>query len=149
MSETAGAIIRDALTELTAQADEQPVEAVDMQTGIRFLNRMMSSLDATGVKLGYTLVDAPNDVLTIPAGAVEGVVFNLALRLANGYDIPVSQSLGMMASESLKTLEIIGVKIGNSNFGSTLPIGSGNEDSASNFDTGVFFPDCCEDQNEC
>lgn len=149
MSETAGQIVRDALQELTVQAQEQTVPPVEIETGLRYLNRMMASLDATGVKLGYTVVDSPNDIVTVPSGATEGMVFNLALRLANGYDIPISASLGTMAAEGLRTLQIIGVSVGNANFGGTLPIGSGNEDSSGSYLSDPFFPDCCEDVNEC
>jgi predicted urease superfamily metal-dependent hydrolase len=149
MPETAGAIIRDALTELTVQAQEQTLPAVDLNTGIRYLNRMMAAYYAVGVKLGYTKVNSPNDVVTVPEGVNEGMVFNLAMRLASGYDIPVSQSLVRSANESLKTMEIIGVKIGNSNFGGTLPIGSGNEGSSGSYLRNPFYPDCCEDINEC
>ena len=148
MAETAGDVVRDALNELTVQAQTRTIPPIEITAAIRYLNRMMAAYDATGIKLGYTEVDSSNDVLTVSAGAVEGMVYNLAMRLANGYDIPVSPSLGAMASESLKTMEIIGVKIGKANFGGNLPVGSGNEDGLV-YGTDAFFPGCCEDENEC
>jgi hypothetical protein len=149
MVETAGTIVRDALSELTVQADEQTLPAVELNTGIRFLNRMMAALDADGVKLGYTFVDAPNDPVTVPAGAVEGMVYNLAVRLATGYDIPISASLANNAREGLRVMETLGVNVGKVAFPSTLPIGSGNEYSVGSYPNDPFYPSCCEDVNPC
>lgn len=149
MSETAGDIVRDALTELTVQADEQVLPAVELNTGIRYLNRMLASWDATGIKLGYTTVNSPNDILTVPAGVIEGIVFNLAMRLANGYDIAVSPSLAESARLGMRTIRIIGVNPAKASFPANLPIGSGNEDSGGSYSGDPFYPDCCEDTNPC
>lgn len=147
--ETAGDLIRDALTELTVQAQEQTVPAVDLNTGVRYLNRMMQSLDADGVKLGYTLVNSPNDPLTVPAGAYEGMVFNLAVRLANGFDVDIGPGLAIAARQSKAVLYKLGVNLPKMNFPSTLPIGSGNEGSAELYYDQHFFNGCCEDEDEC
>ena len=149
MTETAGDLIRDALTELTVQAQEQTVPAVDLNTGVRYLNRMMQMLDADGVKLGYTLVDSPNDPLTVPAGAYEGMMFGLAVRLANGFDVAVTPALAQSARDSKKVLYKLGVHINTMSFPSTLPIGSGNEGNAELYSTQRFFPGCCEDIDRC
>lgn len=146
--ETAGTLVADALTELTIQAQEQDVPPVDLNTGIRYLNRMMAGWSAKGIKLGYTVVSAPNDVLTVPAGAIEGMVFNLALRLANGFDVPISQSLIASAADSLNTIRILAVKPGKSAYPASLPIGSGNEGGGDYYGS-HFYPDCCEDTNPC
>ena len=145
--ETASDIIRDALIELTVQAQEQTIPAVDLETGIRYLNRMMQALDADGVKLGYTLVKSSNDALTVPAGAYEGMMFNLALRLASGFDVDVKPSLAQQARESRKTLYKLGVTINKMNYPSSLPVGSGTESDA--YYENHFFSDCCEDKNQC
>jgi len=147
--ETAGDIIRDALTELTIQAQEQTVPAVDLNTGVRYLNRMMQALDAEGVKLGYTLVNSPNDPLTVPAGAYEGMVFNLAVRLANGFDVSIGPGLAASARDGRSTMYKLGINLGEMNFPSILPIGSGNEGNAELYEDQHFFPGCCEDQDTC
>lgn len=149
MSETAGDLIKDALTELTVQAQEQTVPAVDLNTGVRYLNRMMQMLDAEGVKLGYTLVNSPNDVLTVPAGAYEGIMFNLALRLANGFDVNTTGEFRQVARDSKRVLYKLGVGLNTMNFPSTLPIGSGNEGNAELYEEQHFFSGCCEDQDTC
>lgn len=144
MTTTAGEVVRDALQELTVQAQEQSVPAVDLQTGIRYLNNMMAMLDADGVKLGYTMVDAPNDVVTVPAGAIVGIKFNLALMLANGFDVQVGRELAIMARDGKRIMYKLGVSFNNASFPSTLPIGSGNEESSIYSDQ-KFFAGNCED----
>ena len=57
------------------------------------MNRYMLALDAKGVSLGYTKVTKASDPVTIPDGAIEGLVFNLAKRLAQSYDMPITPSL--------------------------------------------------------
>jgi hypothetical protein len=149
MSETAGAVVRDALSELTIQPDEQTVQPVELFTGIRFLNRMMAAYDSQGIKLGYTFVNGPNDILTVPAGVIEGMVFNLAVRLATGYDMPVSPSLAKNAVDGMRVMRNVGLKLTKVAFPSTLPIGSGNEEVAGSYNGENFYPDCCEDENPC
>lgn len=147
--ETAGDIIKDALIELTVQAQEQTIPAVDLNTGIRYLNRMMAAFDADGIQLGYTIVKSPNDKLTVPAGAYEGMMYNLCLRLANGYDIAVSGELAMIARQSKSTLTKLGVDLPKQNFPSTLPIGSGNDHGNGYLYGQTFFDGCCEDTDQC
>lgn len=147
--ETAGTIIKDALTELTVQAQEQTVPAVDLMTGVRYLNRMMTALDADGCKLGYTLVKSPNDVLTVPAGALEGIILNLALRLANGFDVAVGPSLAVTARESRRIMYRLGTQVTQSHFPSSLPVGSGNLTGLGAYRDFAFFNGCCEDGDFC
>ena len=149
MTTTAGEIVRDALTELTIQAQEQSIPAVDINTGIRYLNNMMTMLDADGCKLGYTIVDSPNDVVTVPAGAIVGIKFNLAMMLANGFDVDVGRELATFARDGKRIMYKLGVNLNKMNFPSTLPIGSGNEGNAELYEEQHFFSGCCEDQDEC
>ena len=59
MAETAQSIITDALQEILVQATEQPIEPSEFQSGIRYLNRMMSQWEANGMDLGYVEVVNP------------------------------------------------------------------------------------------
>lgn len=138
-----------ALQELTVQAQEQAVPAVDLADGIYYLNTLMAMYDADGVKLGYTVVTDPNQVLTVPAGAIMGVTKNLAIYMANNFDIEVSASLAATARKGEQLLYKLGVSLNKQNYPSTLPIGSGNEDGAG-YDLGqTFFNGCCEDVDTC
>lgn len=141
MAEKAGDIIKDALIEITVLGAEAPVEAVDAQAGIRYLNRMMAALDAEGVDLGYTEVDSFADDVTTPTGAYEGIVAMLAARLWRQYadEVTIPQDLLARARNGLETLKALAVDAGQMEYPDTLPIGSGNEDDT--YRSGHFYPD--------
>jgi len=139
MTETASNVIVDALQQILVQASEASIEADEAQTAIRFMNRMMARLDADGIGLGYTVVSNLSDVITIPAAAMDGLIYNLAVALAPQYDAQVTPALAMMAKEGLETMRLITINIGPSSYGDTLPIGSGNEGDCWN--VSHFYPD--------
>jgi hypothetical protein len=123
--ETAESVINVALQEILVQASEQSLEAVDFQTGRRYLNRMMAITPFSG--MGYTTVTNPNDLITIPDAAIEGVIFNLAKRLLVTYDMPLTAELLQNAKDGLAEIRRITVKVQPTAHPCTLPIGSGNE----------------------
>lgn len=126
MSETAQSVIKDALQELLVQASEQPIEANEFQSGIRYLNRMMATIPYNG--LGYTNVVDPSDPITIDDGAIDGVIFSLALKLAPQYDIEPSNDLRVNKRDAMKSLRKLSLVYKPTQMPSTMPIGSGNED---------------------
>lgn len=138
MSETAATVITSALQEILVQASEAPLEPDEIQDAIRYMNRFMAQLAADGIALGYTDVASTSDAITIPDGAINGLVFNLAIKLASQFGKAVSPELALNAREAKNTMRNIAVTIGRSHFPNTLPIGSGNE-----FDGGAthFYPD--------
>ena len=139
MADTAGDIIKDALTEITVLGAEAPVEAVDAQSGIRYLNRMMAAFDADGIDLGYTEVTNFNSVITVPAGANAGMVAQLAAMLWDQYadGQPLPSTLLARAISGKNTMRNLAVTVGATEFPSTLPIGSGNEWDGND----KFYPD--------
>ncbi len=139
---TAQDIVSDILQEITVQSPEQSIESVDFQTVVRYINRFMSSLDAMGTKLGYTLVSSPADAITIPAGAEEGLIFNIALRLCTTYDITVSADLAMKARDSLNVMNIIGNPPPKSRYPGNIPIGTGNYQN-----TCLLYPSAAADED--
>ena len=142
--ETAQSVVNDILQEILVQGSEQAIQAVDAQTCIRYMNRFMASLSATGVSLGYTSVSSLADSITIPEGAIEGLIYNTAIRLCSSYDIQPNQFLQINARESLKAMNLLGVSIGPTSYGPTVPIGSGNEGDFT-FNNFHFYDD---DQDE-
>ena len=140
--EKAGDIIKDALTEITVLGAEAPVEPTDAQGAIRYLNRMMAALDAKGVDLGYTEVSSFADDITVPAGANEGMVALLAMRLWTQYSDgqPPPPVLVASVTDGLNVMRILAVTVGQTEYPSTLPIGSGNEGD-STFTIDHFYPD--------
>lgn len=135
--ETAKTVINDALQELIVQASEQPIEAVEFYTAVRYLNRMMGEFAADGIPLGYTEVQNPSDVITVASGAINGMVYNLAMNLATQYDVPVSPELAMKAANAKNVMVKIANQISPSSYPDTLPVGSGNEGDV--FDDEKFY----------
>lgn len=126
MAETASTVIRDALQEILVQASEQPIEASEAQDAMRLLNRMMAAWEAEGIDLSYTPVDSLNDAITVVDGAIDGIVLNLAVKLAPQYDRPVSMDLRLNARAAKDAINHIAVTLLDTPYPSTLPMGSGN-----------------------
>lgn len=141
--EKAADVVKDALQEIGVHGSEQQLPASELNDGIRYLNRMLAAWDARGIKLGYSVALGPNDEMTVPAGAIEGIVFNLAYRLASVYDMPVNADLADKANNGMVTIRKLGIKMCQQRFSGNLPIGSGN-DNSSVYDN-VFFAGKCED----
>ena len=143
MSETAQTLVSDILQELLINSAEQSIPAVDFQAGVRYLNRWMSSQDADGIKLGYTEVTNPTDVITVPAGAINGIIYNVALQLATTYDVVVTPELAVKAKTGLNIMIKLGSPIQGTKYTSNTPRGSGNyNDTFTDFN---FYDGCCED----
>ena len=140
--ETAQSIIDDSLQAILVQASEQPIEAVDFQTSRRYLNRMMATTPYNG--LGYTQVTNPDDLITVADGALEGIVFNLAVKMLPTYDMPLTAELNANAKDGLQEIRRIAVTVQPTAFPCTLPIGSGNEQE-NTFNNQHFYP-CPDDE---
>jgi len=126
---TAEELIRDALQELGQQAAEQPVQADELQTGIRYLNRLMRGYDWLG--LGYTVITSGSQSVTIPTYAEEWAVFKLALRLAPQFP-PTDQLSVISANEKQAWTNLLQQHqtLPEMSFDDRMPIGSGNEDGS-------------------
>lgn len=142
MATTAGTLVKDSLIEITVLGAEAPVEPTDAQGAIRYLNRMMAAFDADGIDLGYTEVDSFADLITVPAGAIDGMIPQLSVRLWAQYSdgAPPPPDLIARAISGKNTMRNIAVTIGASEYPNTLPIGSGNEGDAT-FRSGHFYED--------
>lgn len=124
--ETAESVITDILQEVLVQASEQPIEAVDFQFVVRYMNRYMAELAVT-IPLGYTVVSKPNDLITIPDGAINGLIFNVALKILNSFDIQVGPTLFENAKDGKFAMRKLSRNLVSTKHPTTLPIGSGNE----------------------
>ena len=144
--ETAATIITDAMQLILVQASESEIEADEAQSAIRFLNRMMDKLAASGINLGYSRVSNLADQITVPDGAIDGIISNLALAIAPLYLSPgesVSTELRIAAVDGLETMRKLGVSFSDMQLPCTLPQGSGNYD---NCNTGQTFYPCTDEQ---
>ena len=134
--ETAGEVIKDILHEILEQTSEQLVDSVDSNTVMRYMNRFMATLAVTS-PLGYTKVDSLSDNITIPDGAIEGLIFNTAKRLVSSYDIIPNAMLFESDKDSLAIMVLLASTPIITSHPDTLPLGSGNENS---FSGSRFFP---------
>ena len=115
------------LNQINILEEAAPIEPYQIEQFIFALNNYMLALDATGVKLGYTLVDSADDTVTVPTGALRGVIFNMAVESGPTYDVPLTQELNKLATAGLKAMRFLGQTMGDSYYPVTLPVGSGNE----------------------
>lgn len=133
MPETGGSLINSALKEIYAQGSEAPVEPDEAQDAISYLNRMMATKSFLG--LGYTTISGLGDVITVPDGAILGIIKNLALILQPQFGVPgkpINSALIAQAKEGRADILALTInRIGPTLFPDTLPIGSGNEDTSS------------------
>jgi hypothetical protein len=141
MTETARSVLIDAFEDIVTQGEADTIDSNMARTGIRAMNRLMSTLDATGIALGYTKVDSLNDPITIADGAIDPIIALLAYRLWPKYRTPEpGQLIASNAREALKVLAKIAVTVSPTRFPSTLPRGTGNTDrTVDTFDN--FYPE--------
>lgn len=124
---TVAQVATASLKRILVQAADAPLEADEYQDFIFALNNFMLALDAEGITLGYTEVSDLGDEVTVPAGALRGIIANMAIEVAPDYNGTVSPALVNAAAEGMQVMRIIGQTISAASYPSTLPIGSGNE----------------------
>lgn len=129
MAYTVEQVIRPALQELMAQGSETPLEADEYRDCILKLNMWMADLEARGVDLGYTPVDSLSDIVTVPDGAIFGIVSNLAILMAPQFGAMPSNELYRSAKRGMNTIYKLGQVIIDTEYPETLPRGSGNNPS--------------------
>ena len=124
---TAAQVIKASLQRILVQASEADLEPDEYQDAIFAMNNFMMSLDADGVHLGYTQVKNLGDDITIPVGALRGLIANLAIEISPDYSGTITDALASSAKLGLDVMRKIGQSIPVSSFPSTLPTGSGND----------------------
>ena len=137
---TAAQVEKAILQEILVQDSEVPLPAIEFQDCTFAMNNFMFELAADGVSLGYTEVTNLADEITIPNGAINGLVKNVAFMVSVQFDVPVSQALIAQAANGIRVMTKIAVEIPAQAFPDTLPIGSGNE-----CDTNIHFYGKSED----
>lgn len=138
--ETARDVIIDALDDISVHMDEGTLGASDARTGLKGINRIMATLLANGVDLGFTKLEHISDSITIPEGAVDALVSLLAYRLWPKYRTP-QPSIEVLsnARSGTKQLYRMGVTVTASEYSGNLPTGSGNSQPGDTYDT--FYTD--------
>jgi hypothetical protein len=124
---TAAQVLKAILQEILVQAAESELESDEYQDTIFAMNNYMTALDANGVSLGYTIVGNLADEVTIPAGALQGLIANVAIMVAPQYGATVTAALAEKAKFGIKAMLKLGAGQSPMVHPSTLPYGSGNE----------------------
>ena len=137
---TVAQVATSSLQRILVQASEAPLQPDEYQDFIFSMNNYMAELDASGIQLGYTVVSDLGDDVTIPTGALRGLIANMAVEVAPDYNGIISAGLAKAARDGYNTMQLIGQSMGTSRYPSTLSIGSGNEDNNFGISTN-FFPD--------
>jgi len=137
---TVAQVTKAALQNILVQDSEAPLEPDEFQDTIFAMNNMVLAWDAQGIKLGYTIVSNLGDNVTVPLGALRGLIYNLAIEMAGQFNAQVAPGVANAASEGMKAIRKLGQTIVPSAYPGTLPIGSGNEGRGFTTDN-HFFPD--------
>ena len=124
---TAATLVKQILNEINVRSVESELEADEIQDTLFALNAYMLTLDANGIKLGFTEVENLGDSITVPGGAIMGIIANVAVMMAPTFGVTVSQETVVKAKIGLSAMRKLGVKINPSQYPQGLPIGSGNE----------------------
>lgn len=132
-------VANSALKRIIVQGSESSLEADEYADFIFALNNYMHQLAAEGINLGFTEVSTIQDAVTIPTGALRGLIANMAIEVSPDYGGFVSEALVLAARQGKQTMRLIGQRIGKTRYPSTLPRGTGNYDSFSMGDN--FYPD--------
>jgi hypothetical protein len=136
---TAAQLVKAIGQEILIRAVEAPLEADESQDIVFAMNNYMTAQAANGINLGYTVVTDLGDEITVPAGAIQGMIANVAIMVAPQFGAEVSQGLIVQAKIGLQAMRQLGVTIGKMQFPGTLPIGSGNEPTDNGFNNDHFF----------
>lgn len=135
---TTAQVTKAALQLLLVQDSESELPADEYQDTIFAMNNLMLSLDAQGISLGYTVVSNLGDEITIPPGAIQGLIYNLALEMAPQFNATITPGITNGAQLGMEAMRQLGQIIVTSQYPGTLPVGSGNEGWRNDRH---FFPD--------
>jgi hypothetical protein len=105
---TVAQVAKAALQRILVQASEAPLEPDEYQDFIFAMNNYMAQLDAQGISLGYTEVSDLGDTVTIPTGALRGLIANMAIEVSPDYGGVISEGLVVAARQGLQTMRVIG-----------------------------------------
>ncbi len=119
-------IINDALNDLEVKSAEVDLTTEELNTGMRYINRLMTTFAVSGINVGFTKAVSVDDEFTAPDWFEEVIITHLAIRLAPGFGIQVSPAIVMAAKEAIKQVQRRVVHLHPVEFPNVLPIGSGN-----------------------
>ena len=136
---TALDIVNGAAQHLGVKTAEIALEADDFQVLFDDMNDMLLEWADIGLTPAFNEVFNSSDTIEVDGNARAAIKSNLAMRSASAFQKPVTQTLALLASDSIARLEASTDFIGEVELPDTLPIGSGNQCPDNNIDQ-RFFP---------
>jgi len=140
MEWTAGDVAEQALKEILVESGDATPEADEYADFLDAMNNYMAALEADNVILGYTEVDNVSDTVTVPSGAIRGIIANLAIEVAPQYGGRVTPALVSKASTCLDQIYRIGQQFGQQSYPTTLPHGAGTRLTEGDFVSPYYRP---------
>ncbi len=125
---TALQVIERAFSKAGIKPAEAPLTASEISDGLDVLNDLLSEWGTNGPLKDAAPVESVNDTLIIPRFAFGAVKANLAIRIAGEYDRVITQGMAFDATDSKNELVKATINLSNTDYPSTLPVGSGNMD---------------------
>lgn len=105
MSLTRGDVVRAALNELGIADYEFDITPEELSSGVRRLNAMMAYWSDVGIRIPYNKGTGLQDQTNIPDIAEEGVITNLATKLAASYGKQVGPEVKISAKMAMTILQ--------------------------------------------
>jgi len=129
---TVAQVAKASLQRILVQGSEADLEPDEYQDFIFAMNNYMASLEADGICLGYSPVADLGDEVTIPEGAIRGLIANMAIEVSPDYNGQITPGLIAAADAGLKAMRKLGQLSKQTKLPGNLPRGSGNRDHRSN-----------------
>ena len=139
MTQTAEFTITRAFSIAKIKKANIDIEDDEMNDGISTYNNIITQLQIDGVVIGAAKVTNKEDNTEVPDWAQEMIETQIAIRLADEFDRPVTNVLAARTSRALKAVMRMVRRQRQSAFPNTLPVGSGNYSIFGR--TSKFFPD--------
>ena len=127
-----------ALKLILVESAESPLEPDEYQDAMKSLNYMLLDWAGSGIDLGHTIATAISQDMTVPDGALRGIIANLAIDIQPQYNGQLLPGVAKMAKEGKETCENLGMSLGPMQHHPNLPIGSGNEANISYLDSPFY-----------
>ena len=125
----ASEVVNDALALIGVKRTGRDVTTDEMSDGIRAMNDYATMLEAEGLFFGYAKAGASTDDINVPDWTLTALKYNLAMRLAPNYGVPVSQEVALGATTGIEAVERRLMRIPEPFLPTTLPIGAGQDQS--------------------
>lgn len=110
----------------------------EISDGIRTLNNMMTSLDRSGIRLSYSIIEDQDDAITSPDWAYAMMESRLAANLAIEYQRQLTTALAIRIDEDMSIVRNSVVSISQPTLSDTLPTGAGHGQNCGRYSRNYF-----------